>query len=248
LKAVILCAGYGKRLYPYTEKYQKTMLPLHEKPLLEYLLKELYYVGFREFIVVVGYRKEQIINYFQNGKNWNINIEYVEQMNINGTGGALLLCETLINNSHFLLTWGDILLDYSIYKGIVDIFKNEQQEFILTANPIDDPHLGAAVYTSDSYLLDIVEKPPKGTSKSALNNAGLFILSKEIFEALKLVKPSQRGEIELPDAILLGINKRNWKVRVFEMSKNQFRGDFGNPKEYERLNKDKSWLQFLTFK
>ncbi|GAH39022.1 unnamed protein product, partial [marine sediment metagenome] len=54
----MLCAGYGKRLYPYTKKYQKTMIPLHGKPMLEYILNGLIYAGFQDIILVVGYRKE----------------------------------------------------------------------------------------------------------------------------------------------------------------------------------------------
>jgi len=57
LKAVILCAGHGKRMKPYTDTYQKTMLPLHGKPLLEYLINGIAFAGIREFIIVVGYRK-----------------------------------------------------------------------------------------------------------------------------------------------------------------------------------------------
>ncbi|MHA1391684.1 MAG: nucleotidyltransferase family protein, partial [Promethearchaeota archaeon] len=116
MKAIILCAGQGTRLQPYTNKYQKTMLKLHGKPFLEYLLEGLISAGFQEFIFVVGYKKEQIINYFQSGKNWNVNIEYFEQEELNGTGGALLLCEKSIFNNHFFLTWGDILVPYKIYK------------------------------------------------------------------------------------------------------------------------------------
>jgi NDP-sugar pyrophosphorylase family protein len=224
------------------------MILVHKKPLLELIINGLIFAGIRDFILVVGYRKEQIFNYFQNGSKWKVNISYIEQKVLNGTGGALLLCESSIRNSHFILSWGDILMDYSVYKAIIDIYNKEQQNFILTANYTKDPHLGAAVYVKDSYLDDIIEKPPKGTSKSTLNNAGLFILSKQIFSALKLVNSSQRGEIELPDALLIGIKQKNWKVRVFEMDKNQFRGDFGNRLEYDRLRKDQSWLRFLNFK
>ena len=74
---------------PYTDTYQKTMLPLHGKPLLEYIINGILFAGIQEFIIVVGYRKEQIINYFKDGKNWNINIEYIEQKKLDGTGGAL---------------------------------------------------------------------------------------------------------------------------------------------------------------
>jgi NDP-sugar pyrophosphorylase family protein len=247
LKAIILCAGYGKRLKPYSDQYQKSMLPIHGKPLLEYILNGLTNVGFNDFIIVIGYKKEQIKDYFKKGKKWNMNIEYVEQRNINGTGGALIECENLIDNTHFFLTWGDILVSYAVYKKVLHIFKQEHQDFILVTNYSHDPYRGAAVYIKDNYCLDIVEKPPIGQSKSNLNNCGIFIFSKEIFEILRTLKPSKRGEIELTEALRNGISLRKWKVRVIKMKKNQFRGDFGNIKSYEQLKKNSNWLSELPF-
>ncbi|MFX1257180.1 MAG: nucleotidyltransferase family protein [Promethearchaeota archaeon] len=245
MKAVILCAGYGKRLMPYTETYQKTMISLHGKPLLEYIINGTIYAGFHDFIIVVGYAKEQIINYFQNGSKWDINIEYVEQKDINGTGGALLLCENLIKNSHFFLTWGDILVSYKIYRKVYDVYIKEKLDFVLVANYADDPYKGGAIYCEGNYCSDYIEKPPKGSSRSNLNNCGIFIFSKDIFDVLKIVKPSIRGEIEISEAICIGIKEKNWKVRVIKMEKNQFRGDFGEKKEYERLKEDNKWLKDL---
>jgi len=223
------------------------MLPLHGKPALEYIIMGITNAGIRNFILVVGYQKEQIINYFENGGKWGINIEYVEQSNLNGTGGALLQCESLIS-SHFVVTWGDTLLDYRIYTEIVNLFKNEGYDFILTTNFTEDPHLGAAVYTKGEYCTEIIEKPQKGKSESNLNNTGLFILSKQIFEILHILEPSERGEIELPDAIGKGIKDKKWKVRILRMDDTQFRGDIGNKVEYEQLKDDKTWLEFLKFK
>ena len=64
MKAIILCAGYGKRMKPYTDTYQKTMIPVHGKPLLEYIIEGIKSAGFKDFILVVGYQKEQIIDFF----------------------------------------------------------------------------------------------------------------------------------------------------------------------------------------
>ena len=221
------------------------MIPLHGKPLLEYILNGLIYAGFQDIILVVGYRKEQIIDYFQNGKKWGVNIEYIEQKELNGTGGALLLCKDSISNNNFFLTWGDILVPYEIYKKVYAIHLKEKYDFILVTNYTKDPHLGAAVFCDDIICKDIVEKPPKGTSGSNLNNCGVFIFSKEIFDVLKNLKPSERGEIEIPKALLKGMKERNWKVRVVKMEKNQFRGDFGDKEQYEQLKDELSWLQFL---
>jgi NDP-sugar pyrophosphorylase family protein len=246
LKAVILCAGYGKRLKPYTNIYQKSMLLINGKPLLEYILDGLIYAGFKDFILVVGYKKNQIIDHFGNGEKWKINLKYVEQRNLNGTGGALLECENLIDRMHFFLTWGDILVPYSIFKDILSLYKQVHQDLILVTNYTKDPYMGAAVYLKNKYCLDIVEKPPKGKSKSNLNNCGIFIFSKEIFKVLHTLKASDRGEIELTEALRIGIQTRGWKIRVFKMRKNQFRGDFGNKVTYEKLIENLTWLNKLV--
>ncbi|MGQ4874013.1 MAG: nucleotidyltransferase family protein [Promethearchaeia archaeon] len=245
MKAVILCAGYGKRMKPYTDTYQKTMIPVHGKPLLEYIVKGISSAGIKDFIIVVGYRKEQIISYFGNGEKLGIKINYIEQKTLNGTGGALLLCEKYLQESHFFLTWGDILVPYRIYKKVYDLYLRENEDFILVTNYMENLQKGCAIYCENGYCKMLIEKPPPGTQQSKLNNCGIFIMSKEIFEELKNLKPSKRGELEVPDAINNGIRNRNWRVRVLKMESHEFRGDFGDLKEYERLNSDDSWLKEL---
>jgi dTDP-glucose pyrophosphorylase len=246
LKAIILCAGFGKRLKPYTETYQKSMIPVHGKPLLEYIISGLIFAGIKKFIIVVGYQKEQIVQFFKEGDNWGIKIKYVEQKEINGTGGALSICENTIKDNHFLLTWGDILVQYQVYKEVLDVFKRENQDYVLVANESNDPYRGAAVYHDNDYCTGIIEKPPIGKSKSNLNNCGVFVFSKEIFQILKRLKPSKRGEIELTDAINYGIKYEKWRVRLVKMKKTQFRGDFGDINVYENLIKDKNWIRQLS--
>lgn len=221
------------------------MLLIHGKPILEHLLYGLIKTGFSNIIFVVGHMKEHIFEYFKDGKKWNINLEYVEQKNINGTGGALLLCEELINDKHFFMTWGDILVPYSVYNEVLNTYKKEGNNFILVTNYSADPHKGGAIYCKNDYCVDIVEKPTIGESKSNLNNCGVFIFSVEIFEVLNFVKPTKRGEIELTEAIKIGIVERKWNIRVIKMEKNQFRGDFGDMKIFERLRNDSNWLKEL---
>jgi NDP-sugar pyrophosphorylase family protein len=245
LKAIILCAGQGKRLKPYTDEYQKTMIPVHGKPLLEYILDGLVSVGFKSIILVVGYRKEQIIEYFQKGDQWGIKIEYIVQKKLNGTGGALLLCEKFIKKPHFFLTWGDILVPYSVYRKTVELHKKENQDFVLVANYTDDPYKGAAIHSINKYCDNIIEKPKLGEVKSNLNNCGVFVLHKMIFKELKNLKPSKRGEIELTDALQTGIKQKHWKIRVMRMERGEFRGDFGDKEVYELLAKDSTWLEEL---
>ena len=105
--------------------------------------------------------------------------------------------------------------------------------------------MGAAIYCDDGILTNIIEKPPRGSSKTNFNNCGVFIFSKEIFDVLKTLTPSKRGEIEVPNALLKGIKERNWKIRVLKMERNQFKGEIGAKEKYEQLKDDSSWLQLL---
>ena len=232
-------------MHPYTEIYQKSMIPVHGKPLLEYIITGIKYSGIKRFIIVVGHLKEQIIDYFQNGAKWKIDIEYIEQTNINGTGRAVLLVENLITSSHFLTTYGDILVPYKLYKQVYNIHKEEHEDFILVSNYLENIQKGCSIITENDYLVNMIEKPPPEKGYPNWNNCGLYIFSKEIFSVLNSLNPSKRGEIELPDAILKGVYEKDWKVRVLKMNKNQFRGDFGDIQEYERLKEDKKWLTDL---
>ncbi|MHA1670598.1 MAG: sugar phosphate nucleotidyltransferase [Promethearchaeota archaeon] len=245
MKAVILCAGYGKRMEPYTKKYQKVMIPIHGKPILEYLIRAIKKSGILDFIIVIGYRKEQIIKHFKNGINLGIHIEYVNQEELNGTGGALILCEPLIEEHQFFLSWGDTLVASEIYKEVLKVREDGNEDFVLVANFIDDPYKGAAIYLEGNYCKEIIEKPLKGASTTNLNNAGIFILNNKIFNILKTQKPSKRGEIEVPETISYGIKNLNWKFRVVQMNKNDFYADFGDKKQFEYLKKNKSWLKLL---
>ena len=161
MKAVILCAGYGTRMEPYTKEYQKVMIPIHGKPILEFLIQSIKKAGIQDFIIVVGFRKEQIMDYFNEGKSLGIKIEYVRQDDPNGTGGALLLCEPLINEKYFFLTWGDTLVASEIYEKVIKMRDEENERFVLVANFVDDPFRGAAVYLDGNYCRRIIEKPEK---------------------------------------------------------------------------------------
>jgi len=228
---------------PYTDTYQKTMIPIHGKPLLEYIIEGVKTIGIKDFVIVVSYRKEQIIDYFQYGSKWNIRMEYVEQKELNGTGGALLLCEDLIKEKHFFLTWGDILVPYYVYQEAYATFKNENQNFILVTNYQENLQKGCEIHLEGDYLEKMIEKPPKEEQCSNLNNCGIFIFSKDVFEEVKQLTPSQRGELELPDAISKGVREKNWKVRIIKMKPGEFRGDFGDLRVYELLKKDSEWLR-----
>lgn len=245
MKAVILAAGKGLRMRPLTERLPKTMLELHGKPILQYIIEGLRIANFNEITLIVGYKNEIIRKYFRNGDNFGVRINYILQPDQKGTGHATLLAEQFCGDEQFLLTYSDVLISYSIYQELYKSYKEQNERFVLVANPTNDPYRGAAIYYENDYVTEIIEKPPKGTSKSKLNNSGIFILSPEIFQILRNTPESIRGEVELTEAIKLGILHQNLKFRLIIVKEHQIRKDLGDIKDYEELMNTTKWLEKL---
>lgn len=126
-----------------------------------------------------------------------------------------------------------------------DFFRKKNYDFIIVSNYKENLSKGGAIYCEGDYCIEIIEKDPSTLGTTRLNNCGIFILSHKIFEVLKHLSPSKRGEIEIPEAINKGIFENNWKVFVFKLEKDVFRGDFGDKKVYEELKDNKNLLKKL---
>ena len=192
-KAVILAAGEGTRMRPLTLTRPKVMLPIANKPILEHLMVEMQQAGISEFIFVVGYHDEQIRNYFGNGEKWGVGIQYIKQKEQLGTADALAATEGLLNET-FLLANGDAVIGHQDIIRLTKRYGN----VVSTIELSDVSGLGVIKVKSD-HVVKIYEKmqnPP-----SHLVNAGLYLFSPAIFDAIKKIARSPRGEYELTDAI-----------------------------------------------
>ena len=192
-KAVILAAGEGTRMRPLTLNRPKVMLPIANKPILEHVMVEMQQTGISEFIFVVGYHDEQIRNYFGNGEKWGIGIQYIKQKEQLGTADALAATEGLLNET-FLLANGDAVIGHQDITQLI----GRDGNVLSTIELPDVSGLGVIKVKSD-HVVKIYEKmqnPP-----SHLVNAGLYLFSPDIFDAIKKIARSPRGEYELTDAI-----------------------------------------------
>ncbi|MCX8173764.1 MAG: sugar phosphate nucleotidyltransferase [Thermoplasmata archaeon] len=153
MQAVILAAGYGKRLWPFSEELPKPMLPIANKPLMEHLVDALAANNIRDIIIVVGYKKERILSYFQDGKKWEASIRYVVQNQQLGTAHALYQARNLVKEE-FLILPGDNLVLPSAIASIKDTKGNA---VLLTES--EDPSEYGVAYVSGKILKTIVEKP-----------------------------------------------------------------------------------------
>src|SRR5688572_26986552 len=109
-KAVILAAGRGTRMRDLTQEIPKPMLKVLDKPILQHIMEGLMSAGIRQFCIVTGFRAEVVEAYFQDGKKFGCEINYVRQVVQDGTGKAPEMAKDFVGNDPFLLTYGDILV------------------------------------------------------------------------------------------------------------------------------------------
>jgi len=202
---VIPAAGKGSRIsdLPLTRVLPKPMLPLLDKPLIEYVLENMKRLGIETVYIVVGYKKELLKEYFGNGKDWNVNVEYVEQRNPKGIAHAISLVEDWVNEP-FATILGD---DFTITKSLSNIteafWKNGAWavEGIVPENDIEALKRTCCVsLEDDGRIKEIIEKPTK--PKSRLRGTGVYLFHPRIFEFIRKTPISQkRNEKEITDTI-----------------------------------------------
>jgi NDP-sugar pyrophosphorylase family protein len=201
LKGVILAAGLGTRMRPLTHRRPKPLVPVLDRPMIEHIVRGAIDAGVAELLIVVGYRGHMIREALGSGDRFGLTISYQVQETPAGTGDAALLAEDFVGGEPFFLSWGDIIVSRRNYARLRQVWTDESPDLLLTVNEVADPYEGAAVYVEDGRVVRIIEKPPKGTSTTNYNNAGIFILPPEVLSITRSVPQSPRGERELPDAI-----------------------------------------------
>ena len=237
-KAVLLAAGRGKRLGILTDRVPKPILEVAGQPLIGHIVDALAANDVRDIAIVTGYLASHIDEWCARRTHESpaARITTLHQAELNGTAGAMLLARNfVIEEDAFIFGWGDILMDVENYARFVTSARTEECELLLAVNATSDPWRGAAVYVDKEMRVEkIVEKPPRGISTTRWNNAGLFAATPQIFEYLARLKPSARGELELPEAIAMMIADRR-EVRAVDVR--GFWSDVGTPEDLESARK-----------
>jgi bifunctional UDP-N-acetylglucosamine pyrophosphorylase/glucosamine-1-phosphate N-acetyltransferase len=169
------------------------MLPIANKPILEHLLVEVIAAGIREFIIVVGYSDEQVRDYFGGGENWGVHIDYANQRKQFGTADAIKMIEGLVDGN-FLVINGDIIVNRKDIRKLVA--KNGNTISVIEVK--NNMGLGM-VELSEGKVVHIYEKVEKILSGTA--NAGLYLFTTDIFDAISRTAVSPRGEYEITDSL-----------------------------------------------
>lgn len=234
MKCVILAAGYGSRLQPFTSHRPKQMLPVGGKPILQHGLEYIRDVlKITEIVMVVGHRRDYIMDYFGTGKKFGLKITYVVQ-HLNskrGLGAALQLVEEYINGD-FCLYLADNLFGADL-KKVLDFHLQESSSVTLHVEKHENPsRFGVVVADENQNVLRVVEKPKDPPSNLVIT--GFYVFSPIIFQHLARLKPSARGEYELTEAIQSLIETDNG-VKISTIS--GWRQDIGYAEDILSSNK-----------
>jgi len=197
MECVVLAAGEGRRMRPLTATRPKVMLPLANRPILEHLITAARDAGIRDFVLVVGYREQEIRDHFGDGSRFGIRIRYVPQRHQLGTGDALREAEGLVSGT-FLLLNGDMIVRA---ESLQDFLRCSPPAMALSQSP--RPQDYGVVVLDGGRVTDLDEKSPQ--PRSDLINAGAYLLDEGIFEILGSLPRSPRGEFELTDALSASI-------------------------------------------
>ncbi len=204
MKAVVLAAGKGERLWPLTETTPKPMLPLAGQPIIEQTLRGLVRAGIREIAIVTGHKEERVKELVGNGSRLGFNASFVHQKSPMGTADALRSCKTwLEGESKFIVIYGD---DYYSTKSITTFVGTgaRSRDVMVAAAESQDPSRFGRLEIEKGRILGIREKAASGTPAQV--NAGIYLLNDSILKIIENLEQSSRGEFELTDGVNQLIN------------------------------------------
>lgn len=232
MKAVVLAAGKGTRLRPLTENKPKALVEVNGTPLIEDVFENLIDIGVDEFVVVVGYLKEQIIERYGDEYR-DVPITYAHQREQLGLAHAMLQAEPYIDDD-FVLMLGD-----NIFRAnLADVINRQREDradaaFLVEEVPMEEASRYGVTRTNEyGEIVEVMEKPDDPPSNLVMT--GFYTFTPAIFHACHLVQPSDRGEYELPDAIDLLIQSGR---TIDAIRMDGWRIDIGYPEDREKAER-----------
>jgi len=198
VKGLVLSGGAGTRLRPITHTSAKQLVPVANKPVLFYGLEAMRAAGIDDVGIVVGETRAEIEAAVGDGSRFGLRVTYLPQEAPLGLAHAVLIAEEFLGDSPFVMYLGDNLLKEGIAPFVRDFERSEPDALILLQRVKDPSEYGIAEL-QDGRVVQLVEKPKEPRSDLAL--VGVYLFTPAVFESVKAITPSARGELEITDAI-----------------------------------------------
>ncbi len=198
MKGVILAGGLGTRLYPLTKVTNKHLLPVYDKPMIYYPIQTLVNAGIRDILLVTGGNSAgDFLRLLGNGAEFGLqHLNYTYQEGEGGIAAALSLAEFFVNREPVCVILGDNIIERNIIAAARAYEKHDGGAKVLLKEVKDPQRFGVAVLEGD-LLVRIEEKPKE--PKSPYITTGIYFYDHEVFDIIRTLKPSARGELEITD-------------------------------------------------
>ncbi|HNZ31789.1 MAG TPA: sugar phosphate nucleotidyltransferase [Smithellaceae bacterium] len=213
MKGIVLAGGLGSRLYPLTKVTNKHLLPVYNEPMIYYPIRILVNAGINEILIVTGGNNAgDFLRLLENGKDFGLkHINYTYQQGEGGIAAALSMAEHFADNDKIVVVLGDNIIENNI-KAAVDKFRAQKEGARILLKEVMDPQRFGVPVFEGKRIIRIEEKPKHPASNYAV--IGIYMYDWRVFEFIKSLKPSQRGELEITDVnnFYIAENKMEWDV------------------------------------
>ena len=197
MKALVTAGGHGTRLRPITYTQNKHLIPIANKPMLQYALDYLKEAEIYEIGIIINANDKSIQNVFGNGEDFGVEITYIEQDQPLGLAHVVKVSQSFIGSDNFIFYLGDNILIGGL-KSFINDFKRMKSNCHLVLSQVPNPNRFGVAEVINDRIVRIKEKPI--SPKSNLAVTGIYLYDSNIFEAVNSIKPSKRGELEISDA------------------------------------------------
>lgn len=215
MKGIILAGGSGTRLYPITKGISKQLMPIYDKPMVYYPLSTLMMAGIKDILIITTpHDQDQFQRLLGDGSDWGINLQYAVQPSPDGLAQAFIIGEEFIGDDKVAMVLGDNIF-YG--HGFGESLKNcaDPNGGVVFAYQVSDPErYGVVEFDENMNAVSVEEKPENPQSNYAL--VGLYFFDNDVVEIAKNVKPSARGEVEIPSVMDVYLKRGKLKVEIMD--------------------------------